>query len=113
MEKEYIFIYGVFRDYANILLDDGIYCDRAFVHGKIYKVGEFYPGFVRDQSDNRVFGDVYLIDPSIFPKLDEFEGDEYNRTKIYTSIGEECWVYEYRYSVGDFKEIPGGDWILR
>lgn len=31
---EYIFIYGLFRDSANRLLKDAIFCDKAFVYGK-------------------------------------------------------------------------------
>jgi gamma-glutamylcyclotransferase (GGCT)/AIG2-like uncharacterized protein YtfP len=113
MVLEYIFVYGLFRDSGNGLLDHAIFCDKAYVYGHIYDVNEFYPGFVFDSCNNKVWGDVYLMDPSIFPSLDEFEGDEYIRTKIYTSIGEECWIYVYQYDVTDIKEIAGGDWMLR
>ena len=66
------------------------------------------------KSDNdKVLGDVYLIDPSIFPNLDEFEGDEYIRVKVKTSSDIECWVYEYKYDISPFNEIKGGDWMLR
>ena len=41
----------------------------------------------------KVVGDVYLIDPIIFDKLDEFEGEEYIRIKTKTSTDVECWVY--------------------
>jgi gamma-glutamylcyclotransferase (GGCT)/AIG2-like uncharacterized protein YtfP len=119
MELEYLFVYGVFRDAGNSLLrsnnslENAIFCDKAFVFGRIYGVNDFYPGYVRISCDNRVYGDVYLVDPSVFTELDEFEGDEYERKKIWTSIGEECWIYEYKYDVSQFKEIIGGDWILR
>jgi len=113
MDLEYIFIYGIFRDASHNILDEAILCDRAFVFGRIYRVNEFYPGYVRVDCNNRVHGEVYLVDPSVFPALDEFEGDEYTRKKIWTSIGEECWIYEYKYPVDNFKEIIGGDWLLR
>ena len=54
-----------------------------------------------------------MIDPSVFPLLDEFEGHEYIRRKVKTSTDIECWVYEYKYDISTFKEIIGGDWMLR
>ena len=83
----------------------------VIVTGKLYKVNEFYPGWV--PGDGKVWGDVYLIDPNLFPKLDEFEGDEYIRVKVRTSTDIECWIYQYKYDVSGFKEIIGGDWMLR
>lgn len=113
MELEYIFVYGLFRDSANALLDHAIFCDKAFVFGHIYSVNESYPGYVFESCNNKVWGDVYLVDPSIFSDLDEFEGDEYTRVKIFTSINEECWVYTYQCDISNFVEISGGDWMLR
>jgi gamma-glutamylcyclotransferase (GGCT)/AIG2-like uncharacterized protein YtfP len=108
---EYLFVYGLFRDSARSLLGDIIKCGKATIDGKLYKVNEFYPGFV--EGNGKVFGDVYLINPDVFPKLDEFEGDEYIRKKLRTSTDLDCWVYVYRYDVSKFKEIKGGDWMLR
>jgi gamma-glutamylcyclotransferase (GGCT)/AIG2-like uncharacterized protein YtfP len=110
--KEYLFVYGLFRDSAKILLSEVTFCGKATVTGSIYKVSEFYPGFVRD-SKNKVIGDIYLVDESVFEKLDEFEGDEYLRTKIRTSTDIECWIYEYKYDISKFNRIIGGDWMLR
>jgi len=109
--KEYLFVYGQFRDSAKNLLKEPIFCGKATIVGKIYKVNKFYPGFV--DGNGKVLGDVYLIDPSLFPELDEFEGDEYIRTKTKTSTDIECWVYKYKYDVKEFEEIKGGDWWLR
>jgi gamma-glutamylcyclotransferase (GGCT)/AIG2-like uncharacterized protein YtfP len=109
--KEYLFVYGQFRDTAKNLLKKPVFFGRATIKGKIYRVNEFYPGFVSGSGE--VLGDIYLIDPSIFPELDDFEGDEYIRVKINTSKDIECWVYKYKYDVKDFEEIKGGDWWLR
>ena len=110
--REYIFVYGMFRDSAKILLHEVTFCGKATVSGNIYKVSDFYPGFVRDQK-GKVLGDVYMVDPIVFESLDEFEGDEYIRTKIRTSADIECWIYEYKYDVSKFARIVGGDWLLR
>ena len=45
--------------------------------------------------------------------MDEYEGDEYFRTKVRSSTDIECWVYQYKYDVTKFEEIKGGDWMLR
>lgn len=108
---EYLFVYGLFRDSAKNLLNKTTFCGKATIDGKIYKVNEFYPGYVKGKG--KVVGDVYLIDPSILPDLDIFEGDEYIRKKVRTSTDIECWVYEYKYDVSKFKVIKGGDWMLR
>ena len=110
---EYFFAYGQFRDSNHELLENATFCDKAFVYGRIYEVSKFYPGYIRESFDNVVWGDVYLVDSNIIPKLDEFEGDEYTRKKIFTSIGEYCWIYVYKYDVSKFKEVERGDWILR
>lgn len=108
---EYLFVYGLFRDSAKNLLGQVTNCGKANIEGKLYKVNEFYPGYVPGKG--KVWGDVYLVDPNLFDKLDEFEGDEYFRTKVRTSTDIECWVYQYKYDVSKFKEIKGGDWMLR
>lgn len=110
--KEYLFVYGLFRDASRNLLGEWVFCGKASVSGKLYKVNEFYPG-IDITGKGKVWGDVYMIDPAVFPLLDEFEGDEYIRRKIKTSTDIECWIYEYKYDVSTFKEIVGGDWMLR
>jgi gamma-glutamylcyclotransferase (GGCT)/AIG2-like uncharacterized protein YtfP len=109
--KEHIFVYGLFRDNSRNLLGDFVHCGKAWVKGKLYKVNEFYPGMI--EGDSKVWGDVYLIDPKVLDQLDEFEGDEYIRTKTRTSTDVECWVYEYKYDTKGIKEVRSGDWMLR
>jgi gamma-glutamylcyclotransferase (GGCT)/AIG2-like uncharacterized protein YtfP len=109
---EYLFVYGLFRDSGKNLLGECTYCGKSFINGKLYRVNEFYPGFVFDKK-SKVWGDVYLIDPINFPQMDEYEGDEYIRIKVRTSSDVECWVYQYKYDVSKFEEIKGGDWMLR
>jgi gamma-glutamylcyclotransferase (GGCT)/AIG2-like uncharacterized protein YtfP len=110
--NEYLFVYGLFRDSGNSLLKGSKYCGRTTIEGRIYYVNEFYPGFIR-QRGYKTWGDVYLIDKNLFLDLDEYEGDEYKRTKIVTDSDIECWIYEYKFDVSGFKEIKSGDWMLR
>lgn len=111
MNKEYLFVYGQFRDTAKNLLKEPVFHEKTTIEGKIYKVNEFYPGFV--DGAGKVLGDVYLIDPILFPELDDFEGDEYIRVKTITSNNIECWVYKYKYDIKGFDEVKSGDWWLR
>ena len=110
--EEYLFVYGLFRDSANPLLGSREHLGKAYIKGTLYKVNEFYPGYIR-KGNNKIWGDVYKIDPKVFPELDEYEGDEYIRTKIKVSSGQECWIYEYKDDVVDKPEIKSGDWMLR
>lgn len=112
MKEEYLFVYGQFRDAARALLGDVNHCGRATVDGKIYRVNEFYPGFIPGNT-GKVVGDVYLVELPLFEKLDEFEGDEYDRVKVRISTDIESWIYKYKHDVSGFAEIKGGDWMLR
>lgn len=112
MNNDYIFVYGLFRDQAKKLLGEVTFLGKAYVSGKIYKVNEFYPGFIRGK-DGKVWGDVYKFNSENLPQLDDYEGDEYIRRRIMTSIGEECWIYEYKYDVSKLPHIVSGDWYLR
>ncbi len=109
---EYLFVYGLFRDSGKGVLGECTYCGRAFITGKLYRVNEFYPGYVPDKN-SKVWGDVYLVNPDNFTEMDEYEGDEYFRTKVRSSTDIECWIYQYKYDVTKFEEIKGGDWMLR
>jgi gamma-glutamylcyclotransferase (GGCT)/AIG2-like uncharacterized protein YtfP len=112
MKRDYIFVYGLFRDQAKKLLGETTFCGKASVVGKLYKVNEFYPGFVPD-SGGKVWGDIYLFNPELLPQMDEYEGDEYIRTKIMTSSDIECWIYQYQLDTKGFEQIISGDWYLR
>lgn len=110
---DYLFTYGLFRDAGKALLGkEAVYCGKAFIKGKLYKVNEFYPGYVHSDK-GKVWGDVYLFNPDNLPAMDEYEGDEYVRKQVTTSTDVKCWVYEYKYDVSKFEEIKCGDWFLR
>lgn len=112
VKKCNIFVYGLFRDQAKNLLGDVKFLGKDTVDGKIYKVNEFYPGFIRGK-EGKVFGDVYEFDEINLSQLDDYEGSEYNRNKIMTSSGKECWIYEFKYDISNYELIKAGDWMLR
>jgi gamma-glutamylcyclotransferase (GGCT)/AIG2-like uncharacterized protein YtfP len=110
--RQYLFVYGLFRDSARPLLGEMWSCGRANVKGSIYRVNEFYPGYKPD-SESAVWGEVFLVDESVFPQLDEFEGEEFTRKRVITSTDLQCWIYEYHGDCSKFKKIKSGDWMLR
>lgn len=110
--KEYLFVYGMFRDAARPMLGEIISCGRTSVKGELYKVNEFYPGFIASE-ENDVWGEVFLVDASVFTNLDDFEGVEYKRKKIITKNDLECWIYIYKDDMSSYEEIKSGDWLLR
>lgn len=109
--REHVFIYGLFRDQARTLLGDFKSLGRDFVKGKIWKVNEFYPGF--KEGDGKVWGELIEVDSSVIPDLDQYEGHEYERTRIKTNSGVECWIFRYKYDISEFNEVKSGDWYLR
>jgi gamma-glutamylcyclotransferase (GGCT)/AIG2-like uncharacterized protein YtfP len=111
-KRDYIFVYGLFRDQSKRMLGDAICCGKCHINGKLWKVNEFYPGFTKDK-DSKVWGDVYLFDTSLLSEMDEYEGDEYKRVRVKTSTDIECWVYEYKHDTNNILEIKSGDWYLR
>jgi len=54
---EYLFVYGLFRDSGKKVLGECTYCGKAFIEGKLYRVNEFYPGYVTGKN-SKVWGDV-------------------------------------------------------
>ena len=46
---EYLFVYGLFRDSGKRVLGECVYCGRANINGKLYRVNEFYPGYVANE----------------------------------------------------------------
>jgi gamma-glutamylcyclotransferase (GGCT)/AIG2-like uncharacterized protein YtfP len=109
---DWIFVYGQFRDSGKKLMGpDAKFCGRAWVEGKIYKVDDFYPGYV--PGNGKVWGEIYLFDEKNLDSMDSYEGDEYTRVRIKTSTDLECWIYQWNKPIVGFSEIKTGDWQLR
>jgi len=109
--KDYIFVYGLFRDQSKRMLGEAIFCGKASIEGKLYKVNEFYPGYV--PGEGKVWGDVYLFNTELLTQMDEYEGDEYKRVRVRTSSDIECIVYQYKDDITNCPQIISGDWYLR
>ena len=115
---EYLFVYGTLRrgsdnKFALLLAERAQFVGAARVAGLLYDFGR-YPGAVKsDQSDGWVQGEVYrLSDTEVLTLLDEYEGPEFERSRVSVAGIQECWIYWY---VGPAtgRLIVSGDWLKR
>ena len=129
--NEYLFVYGTLLKTANHAMTDYLnrnstYQGRGYIHGKLYEVMR-YPGVVASTSpDEKVFGEVYLLEKpqQVLRDLDHYEECvpgfpepfEYIRKKVPVFLDEsrgelEGWVYLYNHPVEKLTQIPSGDYI--
>jgi gamma-glutamylcyclotransferase (GGCT)/AIG2-like uncharacterized protein YtfP len=129
----YVFIYGTLRageinDITNAALRHGVpeprFIGESQVNGRLYDFGT-YPGLVLDDTAGPVRGDIYEIEDSLIPVLDEIEmivpGVDglyrAERVSVHTSIDGrrqtfDCLTYPvFDRSVQGLPFIDGGDWI--
>jgi gamma-glutamylcyclotransferase (GGCT)/AIG2-like uncharacterized protein YtfP len=105
-----IFVYGTLRsefsgEYALLLRAHARFLGKAAVRGSIYRVAH-YPAF-REEPDGLVRGEIYeLRDTAILARLDDYEGDEFERVRI-----GEWWIYRYKGAVSEERRIESGDFL--
>jgi gamma-glutamylcyclotransferase (GGCT)/AIG2-like uncharacterized protein YtfP len=116
LSADHLFVYGTLRHgsnnkFARLLSELGTFVMDARVPGRLYDFGA-YPGAVpSDQPDHWVHGEIHrLEDPSLLRSLDEYEGQEYERAMVSTTVSLDCWIYWY---VGNEagRLIESGDWF--
>jgi gamma-glutamylcyclotransferase (GGCT)/AIG2-like uncharacterized protein YtfP len=104
-----IFVYGTLRsefsgEYALLLRQNAEFLGPATVRGSIYRV-DHYPAF-RAEPDGEVHGEIYRVPQSVLARLDEYEGDEFERVKV-----GEWWIYRYIGPVAEENRIESGDFL--
>lgn len=122
MSSEHLWVYGTLRPscvnpHAALLHRGARHVGRARVQGRLYRI-DWYPGMrLGGEVEDWVVGDLFeLLDPSVIPALDEYEGsNEYQRVRAEARLesGEsvECWVYEFIGEVSEPARIGSGDWL--
>jgi gamma-glutamylcyclotransferase (GGCT)/AIG2-like uncharacterized protein YtfP len=108
-----------------MLADRGRWRGTATVRGRLYRIDN-YPGFVPDEADGRVKGDLFeLPDPdAVLALLDEYEEcsarfpepREYCRIVVRVEtegVPADAWAYAYAYvwPVRDDQRIESGDFL--
>lgn len=110
MPSDVIFVYGTLRsefsgEYALLLRANAEFLGKATVSGSIYRVAH-YPAF-REEPAGVVYGEVYrLRDASILGRLDDYEGEEFERVRIGG-----WWIYRYVGEVSEERRIESGDFL--
>lgn len=85
--------------------------EDVFVKGlKIYDRGDYPIALYHYSDQDKVTGDIYQLDEILLQLLDEYEGDEYVRSKIQAL---DCWIYlgKSRTLIEKLPVIKSGDWI--
>ena len=109
-----LFVYGTLRKKGganNLMKLATLIEEDVFAKGlKIYDRGA-YPIALNHYSDQeKIVGDIYQLDDKLLQLLDEYEGDEYYRSKI---LAFDCWIYlgKSRTLIEKLPLIKSGDWI--
>ena len=129
MSASHLFVYGTLRRFlagraAKELLQQATLLGPAQMPGRLYLVGEHYPGLV-PEGDGQVIGELYRLPEAMsLEELDEYEGcsagdsepHEFVRTMGEAALpgGErvQTWYYRYNLPVQDNQRIPSGDFSL-
>ena len=118
-----LFVYGTLKRRApgrrHALLRDATYVTAASMGGMLYDLGE-YPGVIRGPSSrSRVFGELYEIPDTTAPRvlraLDEYEGDEFTRKRVYVTANDGrrrlAWTYVMRKAPPkSARRLPAGEY---
>ena len=119
MNKHLVFVYGTLRRGSarsmSMRFPNSTFIADAKVSGSLYDLGA-YPGFLLDESNSWVIGEVYEVDDETLSKLDDIEAlSHYWRKQVKISLGthpRKCWIYAPKpESFSCHTLITSGDWI--
>lgn len=118
---DFLFVYGTLRLAFGLELmqeagDHLVYTGVGRVKAALYDLGD-YPGAVKEDGESEITGDIFEVRNAkkLFPVLDEYEGNEYEREKVKVTMdnGKELdtWIYWYRGSVDKERRIKHSDYL--
>ena len=118
MTREKLFVYGTLRanERANELLGKGasfIRRAKTLPSYSLYQI-DWYPGLVEGGS-TEVIGELWEIDNSEWPRLDEYEGVPEDYLRMTIELADGCLTNAYIF-IGSLEQatlITGGDWVTR
>ncbi len=129
-KNDYLFFYGTLRrgskdSMYHLLARYADFVDDVTFQGNLYKI-EDYPGAVHsDNSQDIVYGEVYLLREGnhVLSKLDNYEEcgchslqpTLFKREKTNVQLGNgrqiSAWVYIYNHPTENLQWIPSGDYL--
>ncbi|TYS82769.1 gamma-glutamylcyclotransferase [Rossellomorea aquimaris] len=123
METMKLFVYGSLRKnqkYHYYLEKSSLVSEQAWMKGELYDTGEGYPAL--KEGIERVFGEIYEINPAVLANIDELEDYKENRdhnlylrqsASAQTDKGPVDVIYYTGFQSSLFQEhIASGDWTL-
>jgi gamma-glutamylcyclotransferase (GGCT)/AIG2-like uncharacterized protein YtfP len=119
MNKHLVFVYGTLRRGSgramSIRFPKSRFVAEAKVSGSLFDLGA-YPGFLLEDSNSLVVGEVYEVDDETLKELDDFESSShYWRKQVKISLGaqsKKCWIYAPNPEAFSRRIlITSGDWI--
>lgn len=119
MNKHLVFVYGTLRRGSthamSIRFPKSRFVAEAKVSGSLFDLGA-YPGFLLDDSNSLVVGEVYEVDDETLKELDDFESSShYWRKQVKIALEtqtKKCWIYAPNpEAVSGRTPIASGDWI--
>jgi gamma-glutamylcyclotransferase (GGCT)/AIG2-like uncharacterized protein YtfP len=85
----------------------------AVVAGAVFDTGCGYPAWLPDRAGSTPGVVVPLRDPAaLLPRLDAYEGAEYERIRVTVGDGTLCWAYAWRSATRGLRPLPAG-WAAR
>jgi gamma-glutamylcyclotransferase (GGCT)/AIG2-like uncharacterized protein YtfP len=119
MNRHLVFVYGTLRRGSpramSARFPKARFVTEATVSGSLFDLGA-YPGFLLDDSNSVVVGEVYEVDDETLKELDDFESaSHYWRKQVKISLGtqsKKCWIYAPNPdALSGHELITSGDWI--
>jgi gamma-glutamylcyclotransferase (GGCT)/AIG2-like uncharacterized protein YtfP len=130
MAIEFIFVYGTLRKAIatgryDVLVRYGSYFSSGYLQGKLYEVNGYPAAIESNNSQDKVYGEIYKILNSclLLPELDAYEEctqqfpepHEYIRKKLAITLFDEsnvsAWVYIFNHNVQNLTSINSGDYL--
>lgn len=109
-----VFCYGTLKlnqsNHERLDMHKADYLGQDKINGRIYSLGNF-PG-LKDHPNGKVYGELYEVDDEQLARLDRLENHPhmYERKKVTTESGIECWTYFYNGDVSNRHFIRSGIW---
>lgn len=109
----FLFVYGTLRrgftnPAAQRLWEQAEWLGETTAPGSLYQVTDWYPGFVPNENEPTVHGDLLQVPATVFAFLDDYEGDEYERQLITLSDQRKAWTYVWLGPTPPAQRIPSG-----
>ncbi|EMR04488.1 gamma-glutamylcyclotransferase family protein [Cesiribacter andamanensis] len=105
-----LFVYGTLRKggISHHLLKGGkVMAEGVWLEGfRLYSAG-WYPVAVL-AAGGRILGDLVNVPEVLWPALDAYEGEEYERVYLQK---EAYWIYQYKGNINNMPLVEGGDWL--